>query len=148
MFSKSCKYAVRAVLYLAIKTNEESKMGVLELASKLDVPKHFLAKILQQLSKNKLVSSSKGRNGGFYLSEKNMQSNLLAVIEVFDGTDVFSECILGLDVCSGENPCPYHYTIAESRNEFLGQLQTETIADTAIRISKRGYKLKNKLKKK
>ena len=71
MFSKSCKYGIRAVLYLAVHSTNEKRLGVTEIASELDVPKHFLAKILQQLAKENLISSTKGPTGGFFLNAKN-----------------------------------------------------------------------------
>ena len=70
MFSQACKYAIRAVLYLAVHASEGKKVGVKDIAAALDVPKYFLAKILQQLSRNNLISSTKGPSGGFFLSEK------------------------------------------------------------------------------
>jgi Rrf2 family protein len=143
MFSKSCKYAIRAVLYLAINTDKEVKLGVEELASTLDVPKHFLGKILQQLAKNNMVSSTKGRNGGFYLSKKNKAQNLLTVIKLIDGKGIFTDCILGLANCSNEKPCPYHDSIQKVRQEFLLQLKDETIAASAKRIDELSLKLKD-----
>ena len=70
MFSKACKYAIRAVLYLSVHSSEDQKLGAREIAEAIDVPKPYLAKILQQLSKHKLISSSKGTGGGFYLTER------------------------------------------------------------------------------
>lgn len=141
MFSKSCKYAIRSILYLALYTSEEAKMGVDELAAKLDVPKHFLAKILQQLTRNHLISSSKGRNGGFYLTQENKKSNLLAVIECIDGSRAFRECVLGLAECSNENPCPYHGTVRKYRDQFLILVEQETIEESAQRIKTDNLKI-------
>lgn len=143
MFSKTCKYAIRAVLFLATHTDEDKKMGVEQMAVELAAPKHFLAKILQQLSKHRMISSAKGRNGGFYLSEKNKSANLLTVIESFDGKGVFTDCVLGLDNCSNDNPCPYHDSVQKWRTAFYMQLQGETIEESAIRIEEQGLKLKN-----
>jgi Rrf2 family transcriptional regulator, iron-sulfur cluster assembly transcription factor len=141
MFSKSCKYAIRAVLFLAINTNADHKMGVEEIGTELEIPKHFLAKILQQLTKTRIVSSAKGRNGGFYLSKENKSSNLMTVILSFDGPGVFSDCIIGLNNCSNENPCPYHNSVQKYRNQFLAQLQNETIEATALRVNKQNLKI-------
>ena len=145
MFSKSCQYAIRAILYLAVYTSESQKIGVEELAERLDVPKHFLAKILQQLTRNLLISSSKGRNGGFYLTDDNKKSNLLAVIDCMDGMRAFRECVLGLAECSNENPCPYHGTVRKYRDQFLILVEQETIAESAQRIKLN--KLKINIKK-
>lgn len=143
MFSKSCQYAIRAILYLATNTSEERRMGVDDLALKLNVPKHFLAKILQQLTRNRLISSVKGRNGGFFLTEANRKSNLLSVIECIDGSRAFQECVLGLSICSNANPCPYHGAVRKYRDQFLMIAQNETIDESAARIIANDLKLNN-----
>jgi Rrf2 family protein len=143
MFSTTCKYAIRAVLYLATKSDEKNKIGVDIISEDLDVPKHFLAKILQQLTRNKLISSSKGRSGGFYLSDENKASNLIEVIRSFDGPGTFKDCVLGLKECSNDNPCPYHHTVQLYRNKFFLQLNEETVSETATRIETFNFKLNN-----
>lgn len=141
MFSKSCKYAIRAVLFLAINSDEDNKIGVEEIADRLDVSRHFLAKILQQLTKNRMISSVKGRNGGFYLTEKNRSSYLVSVIESFDGPGVFTDCVLGLESCSNEKPCPYHDTMMQYRRAFMDQIQNETFEEAARRINENNLEL-------
>lgn len=142
MFSISCQYAIRAVLFLAVNTSEQSKIGADHMAEALNIPKHFLAKILQQLTKINLVSSSKGRNGGFYLSDENKESNLLQVIYAIDGPEKFSNCILGLKACSEVTPCPYHDFAVDFREEFHHKLGSESIFETANRISEENLTLK------
>jgi len=134
MFSKSCKYAMRAVLFLALSSSPDKKLGVKEIADELNVPKHFLAKILQQLSRNLLISSTKGPSGGFYLSEENRQASLRKVVETIDGPDVFSSCIFGLPVCSSENPCPLHFKAVIYREGLLELIDGKSIAEMAQRI--------------
>ncbi len=134
MFSKSCKYAMRAVLYLALNGNEEKKLGVKEIADELNVPKHFLAKLLQQLSKNQLISSTKGPSGGFYLNDQNKETSLRKVVETIDGPEVFNTCILGLPVCSSENPCPLHFKALEYREGLLEVVEGKKIEELARRI--------------
>ena len=141
MFSKTCKYAIRAMLYLAMHTDEENKLGVEAIAEGLNVPKHFLAKILQQLTRYNLASSSKGRNGGFYLSDVNKSASLLPVIESIDGPETFTSCILGLPNCSGENPCSFHHQAVEYRNAMLRILGKESIGETAKRIDVNNFKI-------
>ncbi len=141
MFSKTCKYAIRAILYLAIHTDEGHKLGVEDIANGLKVPKHFLAKILQRLTRNNLASSSKGRNGGFYLSKENKMASLLPVIESIDGPETFTSCILGLPNCSGENRCSFHFQAVNYRDAMLWILQKESIGETAKRINLNNFKL-------
>ena len=65
MFSKSCEYAIRATIFIASKCCENRKVGLKEIADAIDSPTAFTAKILQKLSKNKIINSTKGVNGGF-----------------------------------------------------------------------------------
>lgn len=141
MFSKSCKYAIRAVLYMAIQEPNQM-LRVDDISKQLGVPKHFLAKILQQLVKYNLVSSTKGRNGGFFLSEENRNSTLINVIDAIEGPGVFGQCLLGLPECSDQSPCPYHNTYREFRNRFFSILSKESISESAERILDNNLKLK------
>ena len=134
MLSSSSQYAVRAVLFLALETDESKKLKVEDIASSLEIPKHFLAKILQQLTRSRIVSSMKGRNGGFYLSDINRERSLLDVIEAIDGPMTLSECILGLKNCSDQFPCPYHTQVSDFRNSFYHQLKNESIDSCLKRI--------------
>ncbi|MCB0485648.1 MAG: Rrf2 family transcriptional regulator, partial [Flavobacteriaceae bacterium] len=67
MFSKACEYAIRATLYISIKSIEGSRLGIKEIAKEIDSPEPFTAKILQTLSREGIISSIKGPNGGFFL---------------------------------------------------------------------------------
>ena len=93
MFSKSCKYGIRAVLYLAVHSSLQKRLGVTEIASELEIPKHFLAKILQQLAKENLISSTKGPSGGFFLSKKNRESNFERSCEVLTEAQIFDRIV-------------------------------------------------------
>lgn len=141
MFSKTCKYGLRAVLYLAAHTKEKRKIGVKEVAEALDVPGPFLAKLMQQMARAQIISSTKGPNGGFFMSEKNMASNLRQVVETIDGPDIFSACIMGLPACSSANPCPLHEKAIIYRHSLLDLLERQSIQDLARRIDESGLSL-------
>lgn len=134
MLSKSCQYGIRAVLYLAAHTNEENKVGVKELASDIQVPVHFLAKILQDLSRKDIISSTKGPNGGFYMTEKNLEQPMLQVVRIIDGLAWFTECVLGLNQCDSRHPCPIHKTIQPVKNNLHHELSSHSIKEYAIRL--------------
>jgi len=133
MFSKSCAYAIRAVLFLAIHATEEQKTGVKEIAVALKVPQHFLGKILQQLSRHNLIVSVKGPHGGFYMSAENLKSPLLTVIECMDGP-VLEGCILCLPHCSSENPCPLHQEYLSFKAGLEKLVAHQTIETLAVEI--------------
>ncbi len=127
MFSKSCQYAIRAVVFMATNEEDGKNLGVKEIAATLNVPQQFLAKILQQLAKQKLISSIKGPNGGFYLNPENKETSILKIIECIDGPLTLNSCVLGLNKCSSKSPCPLHFSFFEYREEMR-----KTLADTSI----------------
>ncbi len=122
MFTKSCQYAIRAVIYLSEQNRISKNIGVKEIADALQVPQQFLAKILQQLSKHNLISSVKGPNGGFFLSEANAKITLLDIVECIDGKGALSSCILGLPSCSSDHPCALHHHFFGAREGLKATL--------------------------
>lgn len=140
MLSKRSQYAIRAVVYIASNANKK-KIGVNVIAEEIELPKQFLSKILQELVNNKLLHSSKGKMGGFYLTNKNLQSNLRQIIEVFDGDSIFSGCIIGLTQCSSENPCPLHNSTAIYRKDLKENLETKTIQEIAKMVGNKEFRI-------
>ena len=134
MFSKSSKYAIRAVLYLSLNSNESKKFSPINIANAMDIPAPFLAKKLQELTKRNLISSTKGRNGGFFLTEENRRNTLISIVDSIDGMDKFQKCMLGLSVCSNENPCSLHHSIAPLRKKIVEELTFKTINDLTIEL--------------
>jgi len=131
MLSNQSKYAIRAVIYLAIYSNTSSKLGSKKVANLIDIPAPFLAKILQKLSKAKLILSTKGPNGGFYMTNKELSRSLMDIIECIDGLEFFKSCFVGLPRCSDENPCAIHHVASPCRDILIQELTDRTIADFA-----------------
>mgnify|MGYP001813858124 CR=1 FL=1 len=138
MLSNACQYAIRSILYLAIYTNEYNKIGVKRISKELETPQPFLAKLLQQLAKSKLVSSVKGPNGGFYLDKKNRKNALWDIVKCIDGTEKFDQCFLGLAICGDENPCPVHFIVAPFKESLLNDFRDKSIEQFADEIMKTG----------
>ena len=137
MLSNSSKYAINAVLYLALHSSIENKKGVKEVSEALHIPNAFLAKLLQILAKKGAICSAKGPGGGFYLTEEKMKAPLATIVHHIDGVDKFSICFLGIRACSEETPCPMHYAIQPFKEQFLMELEQNTIGNFAERV-KRG----------
>ncbi|MEN8124772.1 MAG: Rrf2 family transcriptional regulator [Bacteroidota bacterium] len=136
MLTNQSKYAIRAVLCLAINTNSNNKMGSKDVAERIDIPAPFLAKIFQSLSKAKLIKSTKGPNGGFYLTDKERHNNLLDIVECIDGLDKFDKCFIGLPKCSDENPCAIHHIVHPFKTKLFDELTRKTIGDFAEETKK------------
>ncbi|MBL7890791.1 MAG: Rrf2 family transcriptional regulator [Bacteroidia bacterium] len=129
MLSKSCEYAIRAVLYLSIHSNEHVKVDIRIIATELNIPKQFLNKILQKLARNNLVYSSRGNSGGFYIDSVIQKKPILAIVELIDGLDEFHKCSMGLEKCSHSKPCAFHKAFHKHRIEMLKLMKNTTIIE-------------------
>lgn len=130
MFSKACEYAIRAVLYVAKCSFSGDKVALSDIANEIGSPNAFTAKILQQLTKNDIVRSTKGPNGGFYIEQQRLKELRLAeIVRLIDGNQLFSGCALGLPHCNDEKPCPLHHDFLKIRNELQHLLENSRLED-------------------
>lgn len=141
MISKKCKYALRAILFLATEGDADNKKGIREIANSLKMPSAFLGKILQELVPKNIISSVKGPNGGFYLTDKNLQTPVIKVIETIDGLGYFESCGLGLSECSERHPCPMHEDFKKARDHLREVFERKTALDLAEDIRSNDFSL-------
>jgi len=132
MFSKTAEYALRATIYIAQKSTEENKLGIEEIAKSIDAPQSFTAKILQLLTKdNKVISSVRGPNGGFFMTDKAKKLSIRSVLEAINEDEVFTKCVLGLKNCSEAQPCPMHFQYKPIKGQLTQLFETKTIQNLA-----------------
>lgn len=118
---------MRAVFYIARRSHEGKKVGIKEIADNIRSPEPFLAKILQRLSKEGLVQSTKGPHGGFFLSPENLNRPIAEIVVCIDGNQLLTGCGLGLEYCSENNPCPLHHEFKSIREQINRMLQETSI---------------------
>ena len=136
MFSKTTEYALRATIYIAQKGSQEHKLGLDEIAKAIGSPKSFTAKILQLLTKNhKIVSSVRGPNGGFYLTDTARKLPVSAVLEVMEEKNFLKKCVLGLKQCSEVKPCPMHNEYKPIKLQLIDLFEKRTIQSMAQEIN-------------
>ena len=136
IFSRQCEYALQAVLYLAVR-RPGSTVSIKEISKSLKIPLHFLAKIFQDLSKKKILTSTKGPKGGFSLARPAAEITLLQIVEAIDGVSLFESCILGFPQCSGRSPCAVHGKWGEYRENIKSMLEQKSIGEMAPLMAKK-----------
>jgi Rrf2 family protein len=141
MFSQTCEYALKIMIYLVSVQEEGKRAGLKDIAEAIASPEAFTAKILQQLVRNKLLQSSRGPNGGFALQDDSI--TLKEIVKVIDGEGILVNCILGLDTCSGKKPCPVHDKFSAVRDHLSGILTSTKLSDLKGGIIKGNQFLKN-----
>ena len=109
MLSNTSKYAIRAMIYLAMNAQNNTRIGIKKIADDLKIPSPFLAKILQLLARHKILTSTKGPNGGFGIGADPYKITLYKIVTLMEGDDVFEKCLISLRICNEENtPCAVH----------------------------------------
>lgn len=107
---------------------------VKDIAKPINVPQAYIAKLLQDLVKSDIVSSVRGPKGGFYLDEKNREQSVFSIISVINGEKKLSTCMLSLEKCKEDRPCPLHSILSDSRDEILKNLKGKTIKELALDV--------------
>ena len=139
LFSKPCEYALQAVAYLALKP-EGTMTSIKELTDRFEIPYHFLAKILQNLTRKGLLSSLKGPRGGFALGMSPKEITLFHIVEAVDGLGFMNNCVLGFAECGGNHPCSVHEKWASVREDIYSMLVNRSIEEIAKEMKKPEYK--------
>jgi Rrf2 family iron-sulfur cluster assembly transcriptional regulator len=140
MLSSSCKYGIRAVTYIATKSKNNGKIGIKKISEDLNLPTPFLAKILQQLAKQKILSSSKGPHGGFSLLKNPKNITLLDIVIAIDGSDTFDNSIIHNRSCTSVDEekllCPIHKDYTRIRTGLVKLFSKKTIYSLVKEVKK------------
>lgn len=124
MFSKTCEYAFRATVVVAIASKNGERLTLTDIAERTGAPKAFTAKVLQDLARAGIVISQRGPNGGFDLPPLHARKVNLRMIMEAVGEDAFqNDCAMGLGRCNSEDPCPMHDQFSKVRDEMNRMLE-------------------------
>lgn len=143
MFSKSCEYAIKAMIFVAQKSKDQARVGLKEIAKGTDAPEHFVAKILQELVRKRLVQSIKGPNGGFYMTKHDIKTSISDIVKAIDGEKIYTDCVLGLKACSEVNPCPVHFEYKDIKKNIIAMMENNTIGNFNEKLDSGHFFLKN-----
>jgi Rrf2 family protein len=141
--SRGAEYAIRGLLYMAMQP--EGKISYIEqISNAQDVPKAYLAKIFQQLSKKGFVKSYRGPEGGFVLLKSPKDISLFETIEAIEGPMHLNECLIHDGYCPRDQACPIHDVWREAQTRFIDFLNNANFAELAEAGRKKAGKAKAK----
>lgn len=138
LFSKQCEYALQAITYIAMKP-ARSATSIKELASALETPYHFLAKILRDLTQKGLPFSLKGSTGGFGIAMQSKSITLLQVVDAIDGLHFADRCVMGFTHCDNSTPCAAHTHWRNLRQGIHAMLAKRNLSQVAREMKKTEY---------
>jgi Rrf2 family protein len=144
IFSRASEYAIQAMLYLAKRWMDEAKsknnksgsshtrhgyIQTKEIADAHNMPYYFLAKLVQDLTRAGLVSSTKGPGGGIRLARDPNQITVLDVARSVDNLQYVTDCVIGYEKCSPDHPCPLHHEWEKIRQRIFEIIREKTLAE-------------------
>lgn len=137
MFSKACEYGIKASVFIAKESVSGNRVNLKQIANSINSPEAYTAKILQQLVKAKVISSVKGKFGGFEMDKDNLENiKLVTIIKAIDGDGLYHSCILGLVECDSNKPCALHSRVFSIRNDLRDMLEKTSMFNLIDDIDK------------
>lgn len=104
--TRETDYAIRCILFMSRKPDQT--LMVEEISQEMAIPRSFLAKILQKLSKAGIVKSFRGVKGGFRLARGPESISILDVVQAIEGGVAMNECAVDAASCSLSSTCSVH----------------------------------------
>jgi len=139
IYSKTCEYAIRALLYLS---NQKKGEYVLtrQVSRATGISVTYLAKIFQELVRYRILESRRGAQGGVALAQPPEDISLSTVMEIIDDPEHLKSCVMGLDRCSDANACPLHVVWTAAKDKVLKEMRMCNLASIRKKFGRSKYR--------
>ena len=139
MISNRCKYALKALIYIARQDKEKNVLSS-EISKDESIPKKFLENILRDLKNAQFLTSKRGARGGYRLNKDPEEVTLIEVIRIMDGPIALLPCVSLMyhqpcDTCTTEESCTIRDVFIEVRDATLAIYRKTTLAKLAEKPS-------------
>jgi Rrf2 family protein len=133
MLSQKAKYALRAVLVMAARSDDKP-VHISEIAESENISRKFLEATLLELRKHGLLISRRGPGGGYRLARAASQISFGEVIRAIDGPLAPLPCasVTAFRLCADcpdPDRCSIRWLMQRVRDATAGVLDNCTLAD-------------------
>jgi Rrf2 family protein len=140
MLSKKAKYAIKALLALAEREQQEP-MRIADLARAEQIPPKFLELILLGLKNHGMLQSRKGKGGGYLLARDPADIYLGQIVRMFDGPLAPVPCAsqtayVRCADCLNEAECGVRLAMKEVRDATAKILDGTSIALLRLKLER------------
>lgn len=126
LLTKASEYALLSLIYIS---RQNKSQDVDHMSSELNIPKSFLAKILQTLAKDGLLISFKGAKGGFTLAKSPKEYTLKEIINSVEKKEIsVFDCSGGICPNNKEENCFLMPVLIKLQNKVDDFLESITLA--------------------
>jgi Rrf2 family protein len=128
--TRAADYAIRVMIHLAtFAPGDRVKRTEIVAASRC--PEKLLSKVLQSLTRACLVTSYRGKSGGYELASAGRHASILEIVEALDGPIHLNACTGPEPDCPLQPTCPAHHVWIEAQSALVGVLERAKIENLA-----------------
>ena len=132
MLSQRSRYAMKALIHLAQGYGREPRQ-VSQISEAENIPRKFLEAIFSDLRRANLVTSARGKHGGYELARTPDKITFGEVLRVTDGPLALVPCASKqfyrrCDDCVDEASCAIRHIFANVRDEVSAILDSTSLA--------------------
>ena len=126
-FSKTTEYALRILSYISL--DEYKLYSATELSEKLDIPYRYLRKLMNILSKQGLLNSIQGKQGGYKIAKNLSDITLFEIVNATEDYSKENQCFFGFQECPLQNRCSMHNKLGEVRDQTKKKKKNTSLLD-------------------
>ena len=124
------RYGLRILLDIALYRVGDKPRMIREIASNQEISEKYISRLIIELRKAGLVKSVRGVNGGYTLTRKPEDINILDVLEIMEGPVAIVDCTNSSgEVCRRKSQCPTQRMWAEINQKIRNAFAAYTLKD-------------------
>ena len=128
LITRDTDYALRALCYIG-RCGKAAVVPAGELAKNLKIPRPFLRKLLQILTRRKFLVSFKGSGGGFSLCRDPERVSVADIMRIFQGRVSLNVCLTAKRACPERRLCVLREKIVQLQVYVENELRAVTLAE-------------------
>jgi Rrf2 family protein len=129
-FTKRADYGLMAIHYIAVQ-EELGAVSAKRIAEEFAIPPELLAKILQQLARERLIVSQNGPRGGYVLARRPIEITVGQVVRALEGPINIVECLEEDSDCPQMARCNLRRPVQKIQAAISQLLDGMTLAELA-----------------
>jgi Rrf2 family protein len=128
-FTKRADYGLMAIHYIAVNETSSGAVSAKRIAEEFHIPPELLAKILQRLAKEGLITSQNGPKGGYVLARRPTAITVGEVVRALEGPIRIVECYEETSDCPQMERCNLRRPVQKIQSAITHMLDSMSLAE-------------------
>ena len=128
-FTKRADYGLMAIHYIAVQQDRLGAVSAKRIAEEFRIPPELLAKILQRLAKEGLITSHNGPRGGYVLAQRPARITVGEVVRALEGPISIVSCMEEQADCPQMERCNLRRPVQKIQTAITHMLDTMSLAE-------------------